>query len=595
MLDVHDVSVTYGLADPPVQAVQRVSFSLEQGETLGIIGESGCGKSSIALALMGLLPGGTVQGGIRYCGVPLLEMSEKQWQSWRWKRIATVFQNSLEILNPVLTIGEQIGEPLKSHFGISGKALENRVADLMKATGLSPEWMHCYPHQLSGGMRQRALIAMAVSCSPQLLIVDEPTTALDPESSREILELIRKLQGEEGFAMVMISHQLRAIRHMTDRVITMYGGRIVETGPTCQVFDNPMHCYTRGLLNASLDFYLYKDLWGIRGDSPTGKGGNGGCPFYPRCCQRAESCQKSEPPVHAIGKGRYVACHKGGIETLLSGANIRKTFSLNGKEIEAVRGVDIEIKGGEVVALVGKSGSGKSTLAQGLVNVGKRDHGRVTFKNRVVEGIEATSRIGGVQMVFQDPFSAISDRMKVLDVVSEPLRIMKFKDAQQRRSLARDAIDRVGLPVSDDFVKRPAHTLSGGQRQRLAVARALVTRPRLLVADEITSMLDSSSQANLLREIKSIQNRDGFAMLFITHDLLLARKIADFVHVMSDGLIVESGPAYQVLETPSHAVTRSLLAPLARTSRFPEWLEQIDGPQPRQENHASVTALHAVI
>lgn len=568
MLDVKDLTITYNSVDPPVRAVHRVSFRLEKGETMGIIGESGCGKSSMALALMGLLPGAAIQGDIKFCGTQLAGISHKKLQSLRWNRIAIVFQNSLETLNPVLTIGEQIGEPVKTHCCITGKALKRLVAELMLRTGLSPEWMHNYPHQLSGGMRQRVLIAMAVSCSPELLIVDEPTASLDPESSMEILNLIKTLQAENNFAMVMISHHLSAIRRMADQVVTMYAGRIVETGPAGQVLDAPMHCYTRGLLNASPDFYQYKDLWGIDGDPPDGNVENGGCPFYPRCCQREDFCKDTEPPVHSVARNRYVTCHKGGIETFLTARDIRKTYRLNGKKVEAVKGVEIEIKSGEIVALVGKSGSGKSTLAHVLVNATDKDSGQVTFRNRETHGIEATSHPGGIQMVFQDPFSAISGRMCILDVVCEPLQIMKQGDAAQRIYMAKEAIARVRLPVSDDFLNRPAHTLSGGQRQRLAVARALVTRPRLLIADEITSMLDPSTQANLVRELKSIQNRYGFAMLYITHDLFLARKIADFVHVMADGTIVESGPAFQVLEHPSHTVTRSLINPLTKHNQL---------------------------
>mgnify|MGYP006285471299 FL=1 len=568
MLNVKDLTITYNAVAPPVRAVRQVSFHLEKGESLGIIGESGCGKSSIALALMGLLSGADIRGNMEFQETELAGLSRKKWQSLRWDKIAIVFQNSLETLNPVLPIGEQIGEPVKAHSGISGKALKRRVAELMDRVGLSPEWMPRYPHQLSGGMRQRVLIAMAVSCSPELLIVDEPTTSLDPESSLRILDLIETLQQEIGFSMVMISHNLPAIRRMTDRVVTMYAGRIVETGPARQVLDNPMHCYTRGLLNASPDFYQYKDLWGIDGDPPDENDTHEGCPFYPRCCQRGDRCKDIEPPVHKAGENRYVACHKGGIETFLTATKIRKTYRLNGKSIKAVKGVDIEIKSGEIVALVGKSGSGKSTLAHVLVNSEEKDTGRVTFRDREIQGCEATSRPGGIQMVFQDPFSAISGRMRILDVVCEPLQIMKQGDAARRITMAKEAIARVRLPVSDDFLNRPAHTLSGGQRQRLAVARALVTRPRLLIADEITSMLDPSTQANLVRELKSIQNRYGFAMLYITHDLFLARKIADFVHVMSEGTIVESGPAFKVLEHPSHSVTRSLIHPLTKENQL---------------------------
>lgn len=559
MLKVNHLSISYGNVNPPFRAVDEVSLDLRRGQTLGIIGESGCGKSTIALSVMGLLKQASINGGIRFQDIDLTTLKPKQWTAIRWRKIAMVFQNSIEVLNPVLTIGEQIGEPVRTHFKMSPPAVKKRVGDLLEQVGLSSEWMFRYPHQLSGGMRQRVLLAMAVSCDPELLIIDEPTTALDPESAEEILTLIETLHDRLKFSMILISHQLSAVRRMTDHVAVLYAGRILEEGFADDVLRDPKHCYTRGLLNASPDFYTYKDLWGIEGAPPSGEPFQG-CVFYSRCCQREERCRTLRPQLRNVTKTRKVACHKGGIETFLIARNVWKTYGLNGKRVSALKGVDIEIKSGEVTALVGRSGSGKSTLAHILVNAVFKDEGRVVFKNQEISGHEVTSRMEGVQIVFQDPFSSISGRMKTIDVVCEPLDIMKWetKEARIQRALAAMAVVR--LPVSVDFLNRSAYTLSGGQRQRLALARALAVRPKLLIADEITSMLDPSTQANIIRELKSIQNKYGFAMLFISHNLFLVRKIAERIYVMSDGEIVESGTAADILESPTHPVTRAVVS-----------------------------------
>ena len=558
LLEIKNLSIIYNAAHPPVRAVDGVSMLLRKGESLGIIGESGCGKSSLALGIMGLIKQGTVEGEIIYNGQKLTGLPEKKLRKYRWKNIALVFQNSLEVLNPVLSIGEQIGEPLRTHYNLSPVEVDQMVVKLLEMTGLEPEWRRCYPHQLSGGMRQRVLLAMALSCDPELLIVDEPTTALDPASKNEILELLRKLQKKSGFAMILISHDLGIVRKLTSRVMTMYCGRVVEAGITTEVLKNPMHCYTRGLLNSSPNFFRYKDLWGIGGEPPLGSSIEG-CAFYPRCCQGEESCSQARPPLKYVALERMVACHKGGIETFLRAEGIRKKYVLNNKEIEAVKGVGLEIRSGEVVALVGESGSGKSTLAHVLAGVLPADAGQVFFKNKKVEGRWATKMLGGMQIIFQDPFSATSHRMKVLEVVREPLDIIKWGSKKEREEEAVKALQTVQLPVSPEFLNRYCHALSGGQRQRLAIARALVTKPGLLIADEVTSMLDPSTQANLLRELKGLQNRHGFAMLYITHDLHLARKIADKVYVMYKGEIVEAGVSFEIFENPEHVYTKQLL------------------------------------
>ena len=560
LLEIRKLSVTYTSSNPPVTAVSDLSLQIRKGESLGIIGESGCGKSTLALSIMRLLKNVRTEGEILFSGENLMDLTEQQLRKYRWKKIALVFQNSLEVLNPVLTIAEQLEEPIWAHERLTAKESSQRIVEVLKMVGLDPSWKNAYPHQLSGGMRQRVLLAMALVCEPELLIVDEPTTALDAASKNEIYYLLRDLQKKIGFAMILISHDVAFISRLTSQVMTMYCGQVVEYGRTSDVLKNPMHCYTRGLLNASAQFFKYKDLWGIGGKPPEELRAYEGCPFAPRCCQSSDNCRKSRPELRYVALERQVACHKGGIETFIKAEGIKKSFQVKDRVIQAVKRADIEIRSGEVVALVGESGSGKSTLAYTLVGILSPDEGSVYFRGKKVENHWATRMMEGMQIIFQDPFSATSHRMKVLDVVKEPLDIMKWGSGEERNDAACRALEAVRLPVNQEFLERYCYSLSGGQRQRVAIARALVTNPKLVIADEITSMLDPSNQANILRELKGLQNRFGFAMLYITHELHLARKVADKVYVMHQGEIVEKGDASEVFEKPKHMYTRQLFS-----------------------------------
>ncbi len=566
LLLVNELSITYNGVSPPVKAVNNISLKLKKGENLGIIGESGCGKSTLALGIMGLIKNGSVKGNILYKDLNLVGLPDDKLRHYRWKEIAMMFQNSLDILNPVLTVEEQVGEPLRFHCHLTPQEIDERVVHTLEMVGLDPAWRTAYPHQLSGGMRQRVLLAMALICEPELLIVDEPTTALDAASKNDIFELLQNLQKQLNFAMILISHDVAFVSQLTSMLITMYCGQAVEYGRTSDVLKNPMHCYTRGLLNSSPQFFKYKDLWGISGEPPGEGAPLKGCPFAPRCCQSAEGCGKSRPQLRYVALERRVACHKGGIETFLKAEGIKKNYRVGEKSIEAVRGADLEIRSGEVVALVGESGSGKSTLAHILAGVLPADEGSVFFRGKKVENHWATKMIGGMQIIFQDPFSATSHRMQVLDVVKEPLEIMKWKSTAERNKAAGEALQAVRLPVTPEFLQRYCYSLSGGQRQRVAIARALITRPNLVIADEITSMLDPSNQANILRELKGLQNRFGFAMLYITHELHLARKVSDKVYVMHRGEIVEKGSSSVIFEKPEHFFTKQLFKEAFRSS-----------------------------
>lgn len=557
MLKVQNLSIVYNRVHPHVQAAMDINFSLSAGESLGIIGESGCGKTTLALGIMGLLKQTSIRGRVLFQGRDLTAMKPSQHRLFRWRNIAMVFQNSLEVFNPVTPLGEQMAEPLYTHMGLSAKAAQERMAEMLTLTGLDPQWLKGYAHQLSGGMRQRALIAMALACTPDILIVDEPTTSLDPPSRQAIANLIETLQQEMGFAMILISHNLPAIQQLTSRLMTMYAGRVVEHGVTSDVLRNPLHPYTRGLINAAPDFFQYKDLWGIPG-APPQSGVINRCAFQPRCCQAGNRCKQAQPKLTHVGVERRVACHKGGIETVLRAIDLQKRYHLGEKKIPALNGVNLTVRSGEVVAIVGPSGSGKSTLAHILVQVIKPDAGEMSFRGRPMISRETTT-MGGIQIVFQDPGEAVSHRFSVIDAVREPLDIMDWENRYRRNEKTAETLAAMHLPTTPDFLNRTCHGLSGGQRQRVAIARALVTDPALLVADEITAMLDPSTQAVILRELKARQHENGFSMIFITHDIHLARKIADQVYVLDQGRIIEHGAAFEIFGAPSDRRASNLL------------------------------------
>lgn len=559
MLDIRDLSIIYTGVRPHVPAAMNISFALAPGESLGIIGESGCGKTTLALGIMGLLHQAVIRGSVTFQGHELTAMTAARRRCFQWRNIAMVFQNSLEVFNPVITLGEQLAEPLRTHLELSPKAAHQRVDELLALTGLDPQWRTGYAHQLSGGMRQRALMAMALGCDPDILIVDEPTTSLDPQSREAILDLIQTLQQRLGFAMILISHHLPAVQRLTSRLMTLYAGRVVEYGITAEVLKKPQHPYTFGLINAAPDFYPFKDLWGIAGTPPK-PGAVAGCAFAPRCCQADIRCVQELPALAAVGVERRVACHKGGIETVLQAIGLKKTYRLGTRKVPALCGVGLHVRRGEVAALVGPSGSGKSTLAHILVQVLDPDAGEVLFCGRPVHKHAVTAVMNGIQIVFQDPGEAVSHRFSVLDAVREPLDIMNWEDRRRRDIKAVEALGAMHLPTSLDFLSRTCHALSGGQRQRVAIARALVTDPAVLVADEITAMLDPSTQAVILRKLKAQQHQHGFSMLFITHDIHLARKIADRVYVLDKGRIVEHGAVFDVLGGLDHGSAATIKA-----------------------------------
>lgn len=562
MLKVKNLRVEYAGFDRTIEAVSSVSFELGQGESLGLVGESGSGKTTLASSLLGLTAdNATVSGQVFFKGKELTGFSEKEFKQLRWRQLAIVPQNTLEALNPVLTVGAQVEEPLNTHFKLDRCELKTRVRELFAMVGLDESWCHCYPHQLSGGMRQKVLIAMAVSCDPELLIVDEPTISLDAISRHEILDLLCSLQKKIGFSLITISHELPVIELLADKMLVIYNGGVVEAGTAREILDEPDHPYTRGLLNSSPDINAHKDLWGIPGEALEGRD-VAGCSFYHRCNQSQEGCADRKPILKENNRGRKVACHRGGQAILLRTEGLSKTFRAGKKVIEAVKEVTTEVHEGEVAALVGESGSGKSTLAQLLAGVVEPGRGQAFFNNELIKGTTLTRQVDGIQIVFQDPFSSTSHRLTVAEAVREPLVITGCEKWENMASRVDEALQMVQLPAEEHFLNRYCCELSGGQRQRVALARALVMKPKLLIADEITSMLDPSTRANLLRLLKGLQNSCGFTMLFITHDLTLARKIADRIMVMLEGSIVEEGATGKTLKKPCHCYTKKLLQPI---------------------------------
>ena len=505
--------------------VSDLSFTLARGETLAIAGESGSGKSITSLAIMGLLPPPAVRvtgGQVRLGETDLISLPESQMQSIRGSRIAMIFQEPMTSLNPVMAIGRQLIEAIEAHESLPRAAARERALAALAAVRISlPERrMQQYPHELSGGMRQRVMIAMAIALRPDVLIADEPTTALDVTVQREVLDLLRDLQRELGTAIILITHDMGVVAEMADRVVVMRAGRMVEQGTVSAVFHAPQQPYTKALLAA-----------------------------VPRMGKGAGSVAMlaSGPPVASAKDLRVLFDVRGGL------------FGRVTHHIHAVEQVDLEIQRGETFALVGESGCGKSTLAKAMV-------GLVPFSGRIEIGGAALAGQGraatrtrrrDVQMIFQDPMASLDPRMRVGDLVAEPLVIHGIGDRAERRASTEALFERVGLERNQ--LDRYPHEFSGGQRQRICIARALALQPKLIIADESVSALDVSVQARVLDLLRALKQEFGIAYLFISHDMAVVENIADRVAVMYLGQIVEQGSRAQIFGNPQHSYTRRLI------------------------------------
>ncbi len=624
LLVVENLRVRLDAGKTQVRAVDGVSFSIDPHETFALLGESGCGKSMTALSLMRLLPeaGHIESGSVLLDGQDLLGLPEIAMRAVRGKRIAMIFQEPMTSLNPVMTIGKQIAETLHRHTDLRGQAVQARVLELLDAVGIpdAKARYHDYPFQFSGGMKQRVMIAIALACEPDLLIADEPTTALDVTIQAQVLELLRRLQRERGMAVMLISHDLGVVAEMAQRVAVMYAGEIVEMAGREEFFANPQHPYTRKLF-ASLPGATRRgqQLEIIRGSVPPLDREFSGCRFAGRCDFAWQKCSDEIPAWSEVAPGHRVRCHLVGTvianstpedfphpnplpaparsvpaesgskaarsgetgeranvkgagfdrDSLLEVSDLKVHFPIHkglfkrvAGHVRAVDGVSLAIRPGRTLALVGESGCGKTTVGKSILQLIRPTAGSVRFAGDELtrlKGAELRARRADFQIVFQDPYSSLDPRMRVADIIEEGMVALGAATTPADRQNSMDRLlQQVGL--SPDSKYRYPHEFSGGQRQRIAIARALAVKPQLIVCDEPTSALDVSVQAQILNLLKGLQNELGLAYLFITHNLAVVEYFAHEVAVMYLGRIVERGSVEEVMHAPRHPYTRALLS-----------------------------------
>ncbi|NSC24071.1 ABC transporter ATP-binding protein [Streptomyces albus subsp. chlorinus] len=606
-------------AERTVRALDGVSLRLAPGEALGLVGESGSGKTMTALSVLGLLPPGArvTSGRVLLEGTDLAAAGERVLRGVRGDSVGVVFQDPLSSLNPTMTIGAQVAEPLLLHRGVGRAEARERAREMLRLVGLPQpgERMKSYPHQLSGGMRQRVAIAMALVCEPKLLIADEPTTALDVTTQHQILELLGELRERLGMAVVLVSHDLGVIARRVDRVAVMYAGRVAEQAPVRQLFTAPRHRYTQALFDALPERAAGtgRPLATIPGLPPSLTRPPAGCRFAPRCAYATDECRTQEPPVRAADEGgrhTYACFHPAApgrpsprepaattagtanattaataitagtatapgagtdaeADVLLELDAVRKEYALRSgpftrrgdrRPVSAVAGVSLTVRRGETFGIVGESGCGKSTLGRMAVGMERPTGGAVRFEGRDVATLDRAALRAHrrrVQLMFQDSYAAMDPRMRVGAILREPLVVQGVGDRAAQEARVRELLDEVGLPQG--AVHRYPHEFSGGQRQRLGLARALALSPSLVVADEPVSALDVSVQAQILNLMRDLQREKGLSYLFISHDLAVVRYLADRVGVMYLGSLVETGPAAEVFARPLHPYTRGLL------------------------------------
>ena len=621
LLEVNDLRTEIRLRSATVHAVDGISFHVAPGETVGLVGESGCGKTITGLSIMRLLPrGGHIAGGeILFGGQDLAKVSEAEIRHVRGNDIAMVFQDPMTSLNPTMTIGRQISEAVRLHRGVSKKAALSRAVEVLDLVGMPrpKERVHDYPHQLSGGLRQRVMIAMALSCEPKLLIADEPTTALDVTIQAQILSLLDRLKAELRMAMILITHDLGVIAGRADRVIVMYAGREVEMAETVELFHNLHHPYTEALLASipQLDQDRSQRLYSIPGLPPDLTNPPKACRFAPRCAFATDICRTEDPPLGGPNPNHPYACFHPRrssaaditdvgarlIEEAERNAALTERFAKelalldtgdlsDGSRVEdvpvlefrdvskefpvtagailqrtvgtvkAVTEVNLSVRKGETFGLVGESGCGKTTLGRLGVALEKPTAGQVLFDGTdlgSLRGGELRRRRRDLQMMFQDPYSSLDPRMRVSDIIREPLDVARQGSRSDRDRVVRRLLDEVGLP--QNAVERYPHEFSGGQRQRLGLARALALNPRLIVADEPVSALDVSIRSQILNLMKRLQNAHGLTYIVISHDLSVVRYLADRIGVMYLGRMVEMGTGEDIYERAAHPYTAGLL------------------------------------
>ncbi len=594
LLSVENLQVEFNTKRGHFRAVDGVSWSVNRGETLALVGESGCGKSVSALSVMRLLPrpaASIVGGRILFDGCDLLAESESGMRHRRGRDMSMIFQDPMTSLNPVLTIGDQITEPLRNHLGLSDQQARQRAVELLEMVGINEmeRRLDQYPHQFSGGMRQRVMIAIGLACNPRLIIADEPTTALDVTIQAQILEMMRDLTRRLGITLVIITHNLGIVARYADRVAVMYAGRIVEQGPADRIFRAPRHPYTRGLLRSvpRLDRVRGALLETIEGYPPNLYEKHRGCHFAARCELVTDLCRNTAPSLLAY-EGHEVACHlsdrglpadskpvlAGGerelarSDVLLEVVNLNKHFGGAGKglfsvatALHAVKDVSFTIKRGETLGLVGESGCGKTTVGRMILKLESASSGDIRFDGESLITASA-ARIRDlrqrIQVIFQDPYASLNPRMTMGETLLEPLTQCLDLSPKAAQDRVHELIDQVGL--LRDVKDRYPHQMSGGQRQRIGIARALAFGPDLIVCDEPVSALDVSIQGQIINLLAGIQAKLGVSYLFIAHDLAVVRHISHRVIVMYRGKVVESADCDRLYEEARHPYTRALLA-----------------------------------
>lgn len=558
LLDIQHLNIVYPSRYEKFYAAKDISFQLHAGEILGIVGESGAGKSTVGNAVADLLtpPGYVESGDIFLDGVDLRHLSDNEMRHVRGKDIGFIFQDPMTSLNPLYTIGEQLLEPMLTHLNLSLKEAKKKAITLLEAVGISePEVrLNQYPHQFSGGMRQRVVIAIALSTDPKLIIADEPTTALDVSIQDQILQLIKKLCKEHNVGCILVTHDMGVVASVTDRVVVMYRGKLMEQGNTAQVLLTPNNDYTKSLISAvpqaSKKLHRFPLVSYI---------------------EDAKEYQSLDLKTHWLGKTQDEPEYEGNILSVkdisLKFTTQHSIFPSKRRYVKAIDHVSFEIKKGETFGLVGESGSGKSTIARAITSLYLPDSGSIMF-----EGTEITELKNEhqrlpfrrqMQMVFQNPYSSLNPRMRVKNIIAEPIRFHRLAESEQEvRQIVNDLIEHVGL-ASNAGNKFP-HEFSGGQRQRISIARALATRPRLLICDEPTSALDVSVQAQILNLLKDLQEELDLTMLFISHDLPVIRQMCDRIAVLQYGKLVECKETDMLFEHADEDYTRHLIELMPR-------------------------------
>ncbi|ARV60482.1 ABC transporter ATP-binding protein [Nostocales cyanobacterium HT-58-2] len=544
-------------------AVDNVSFTLEAGERIGLVGESGCGKSTLGRAAMRLLPPSTqIEGQVKFQGRSVFDMTPEQLRKFRGEAVALIFQDPMTRLDPLMTIGNHCIETLKAHSPqlSSQEAKEIAIATLEKVKIPGSRWNQ-YPHEFSGGMRQRVAIALALLLKPRLIVADEPTTSLDVTVSAQILQELTRLCGEENMALLLISHDLALVAEYCDRIGVMYKGKMVETGSSYAVFQRPQHQYTQSLLQAALHIQTV-DESEEQGNTVTMDNNSLPNSLFPAASlspSSSLSASKDQSPILRVQElQQHYTIEPNFIERLLRQQS---------QTIKAVDGISLELYPGEILGLVGESGCGKSTLSRTILQLIRPTAGKVEFLGQDLTGLSRQEmRISRrqMQMVFQDPHACLNPAMTVGQSIADPLLIHQLADQAKAKQEVLWMLEKVGLTPPEVYYQRYPSDLSGGQQQRVAIARALITRPKLLICDEPVSMLDASVQSQVLDLMLELKEEFELTYLFITHDLWLARFLCDRIAVMNSGKIVEIGPTKQIFANPQHPYTKTLLgaAPL---------------------------------